>query len=128
MASSVTIDDTEVRALVQDLGRVPGKMLPLVWAATEQAAEALEDDFDGQTAGSWFAGLKGSFTHDMKLGWNLIGAEVGPEIGRGGGSLGDIFFFGGANGGGGTGDLDGAASRVGPKYESALGDVLGDVL
>ena len=40
-----------------------------------------------------------------------------------GGALGNLFFFGGANGGGGTGDLDGPLYDEEPRYLSALSKI-----
>lgn len=56
---------------------------------------------------------------------STLGYEVGPEVGRGAGSLGGIAVEGGANGGGGTVDVDQVLEREAPRIEAAVMVALG---
>ena len=54
--------------------------------------------------------------------------EVGPRKGKPG-SIANIAYFGGANGGGGTvPDPRGALEAEAPRFEKALTDLVGEIL
>ena len=118
------LDLSEVRQLATDLGKVPGRVVPEVEKVTSKGALNIKNDLAAQASGSThFRGMAGSFSYDMKFGLGSIEAEIGPDKGRRGGALGNLFFFGGANGGGGTGDIDGPLKAEEPRYLKALGDI-----
>ena len=127
----VSIEDGggELRRLVTDLGKAPRQVLDGAEKVLERGALNVKNDLNEQASGSrHFHGMAGSVSYDRS--WSLGGLsfEVGPDKGRRGGALGNLFFFGGANGGGGTGDLDGALSREAPKLESAMGQIFRGLL
>lgn len=122
-------DFSEVTKFAADLGKVPARVLPEVDKVTKKGAQNLKAAYTAQAAGSThFKGMAGSISYDSAYGLNSVGYEIGPDKSRRGGALGNIFFLGGANGGGGTGDLDGPLAEEEPRYLSALGDVFGGLL
>lgn len=129
MTDGITIDPSEMRRLVADLGRVSTRIVAKLDPIIKKGAVNLKGDLNEQAASSRsFKGMAGSVTFDARHASGFVGYEVGPDKSRRGGALGNIFFFGGANGGGGTGDLDGALSREEPELVKALGGLLGGVL
>lgn len=128
MADGIDIDMTEMHRLVADLRSAGPAMVAKVDPIMKKGAVNLKDDLNEQAAASSFRGMAGSVTFDSRYGLGLINYEIGPDKSRRGGALGNLFFFGGANGGGGTGDLDGALDREEPRMVKALGDLLGNVL
>ena len=122
-------DDGQLRRLVMDIAEEMRTVPQEVRKVIAEGAANVRDDLNDQAAASrHFKGMAGSVTYDMKGNAYFSEAEIGPDKGRTGGALGNIFFFGGANGGGGTGDLDGALRREGPRLTSAMGDVLRGIL
>lgn len=112
----MNIDDSEFRALIVDLGKVPGKAVAPVDAVVRRAANNLKDEYNDQFAASkHFRGAAGSVTYDSTTSIGRISYEVGPDRDRRGGQLGSIFFLGGSRGGGGTGDLDGPVDAEAPR-------------
>ena len=73
-----------------------------------------------------FRRVAGAVSYD-RIGYftKTLGYEVGPEVGRGAGSLGGIAVEGGANGGGGTVDVDQVLEREAPRIEAAVMIALG---
>lgn len=120
----ISADFSELATLAVDFGKASGKVVPLVDAAVEHAAFNVKRDLRGQALFSpHFKGMAEAMSYDRAYGLHEVGYEVGPDKERRGGALGNIFFFGGANGGGGTGDLDGAAESERPHLVKALADV-----
>lgn len=129
MADGIDIDMTEMHKLVADLSKAGPATVEKVDPIIKSGAAGVEADLNAQAAGSkHFKGMAGSVTSDRAFAFGLVNYEIGPDKSRRGGALGNIFFFGGANGGGGTGDLDGALEREEPKVSKALGDLLGGIL
>lgn len=119
----------DLRRLVVDLGKASRQVFTDAEAALEKGAERVRDALEGQAAASrHFNGVAGSVTFERRAALGGVSFDVGPERGRGGGSLGHIFWLGGANGGGGTGDLDGAVREERSALESAMGDIFRSVL
>lgn len=126
-------DNGQMRRLMNDLGRAAAGIERKVDRVVEKGALNIKNDLEEQIGRSspypeGFRGMKGSVTYDRKRAIGRLGAEIGPDKSRRGGALGNLFFFGGANGGGGTGDLDGAMARELPRFAKAMGDLLGGVL
>lgn len=112
----MNIDDHELRALIVDLGKVPGKAVKPLDAVVEKAALNIKTDLNEQASSSkHFKGIAGAVTYDSTTSIGRISYEVGPDKTRRGGALWNIFLFGGANGGGGTGDLDGPVDAEAPR-------------
>lgn len=126
----VTIDDGgQFRRLALDIAEEMRTVPQEVRKEIVKGAKNVQDDLNGQAAASkHFKGMAGSVTYEMKGNAHFSEAEVGPDKGRTGGALGNIFFFGGANGGGGTGDLDGALRREEPRLTAAVSDIFRSVL
>lgn len=121
---AIEFDASELYKLAADFGHATAKVLPLVDKVVEHAAMNLKKDLVGQaTYSQHFKGMAGSISYDSAYGLGSVGYEVGPDKDRRGGALGNLFFFGGANGGGGTGDLDGAVRTEQPYMIKALEDV-----
>lgn len=126
---SIDLDVSELRTLASDLGKIPGRVVPGVDAVLKRGALAIKDDLNQQFADSQhFKGAAGSVTFDSTTSVGQVSYEVGPDKDRRGGALANIFFFGGANGGGGTGDLDGALDREEPKVVEHLERVVDGLL
>lgn len=100
MADSIDVDTTQLRKLEFDLGKVPGKAVAAVHAATktsaEKVAERMRADAEGSTLYPHFpktisAGMR-SFVG------STIEYEVGPDKNYGRqGALGNILYFGTSN-------------------------------
>ena len=124
---SISMDLSEVNRLVADLGKVESGLLDDVDKVAQRSAENIKKDLNAQAAGSSFRGMAGSVTYDHRWSRGAVEYEIGPDKGRRGGALGNIFFFGTSRGGG-TGDLDGPLREEGPRLEKALGDLITDRL
>lgn len=121
---AIEFDASELHKLAADFGHATAKVLPLVDKVVEHAAMNLKKDLVGQaTYSRHFRGMAGSISYDRAYGLGSVGYEVGPDKDRRGGALGNLFFFGGVHGGGGTGDLDGAVRTEQPYMIKALEDV-----
>lgn len=127
----ITADTSEAHALAVDLDRAATSAIGLtgIVAATEIAARAVKDDYTAQaSASTHFRGMAGSFSYDRHHRLGAVEFEVGPDKSRRGGALGNIFFFGAPNGGGGTGDLDAPLDAAGADMERALSQALDGLL
>ena len=66
-----------------------------------------------------FKGMAGSITYDQQNTRGSIRREVGPDKGRRGGSLGNIYYFGTSRGGG-SGDIYKPIRSEEPRLLSAM--------
>ena len=66
-----------------------------------------------------FKGMAGAITYEHKNTRNLIRREIGPDKGRPGGALGNIYYFGTSRGGG-SGDIEKPLRTEEPRYVSAM--------
>lgn len=124
MADGIEIDVSEVVALAAAFAAAPAKVSKDIRGVLQKGALNIKNDLNSQAAASThFKGMAGSVTYDTRELQRGIEAEIGPDKGRRGGPLGNLFFFGGANGGGGTGDLDAPLRAEEPRFMKALGDV-----
>ena len=127
-------DGGELRRFISDVAAATRGALPKVDAVVKRGAHNVKEDLSEQAAESTHfsskrgRGLETAMSYDSNYRPGVVQYEVGPDKARRGGALGNIFFFGGANGGGGTGDLDGALKREEPRMVKALGDLLGGLL
>lgn len=124
---SVDVDASQVRAMVSEMGKIPGRVEPEVEAVVKRAAVNVKTALRAGAKGSkWFRRIEPSISFDRHAGLGLrtIAYEVGPRVGVAQGSLGGIAYFGGANGGGGTLDLDGPLADEEPKMLSYLAQAL----
>lgn len=125
----VDLDMSEVRALAADLGRVPGRVIPELDATTKRAAQGLKDSLNAALGSSrHFKAASGSVTYDPIARLGSIGYEVGPDKDRRAGALANLAFFGGANGGGGTVDIDGPIDAERDLLSQHVDKILGGLL
>ena len=125
----ISIDAHEVRELAADFTRVPGELSRHAIPVLSRGALNIKNALNQQAADSLhFKGMAGSVTYDTEIRRHSITAEIGPDKDRRGGALGDLFFFGGANGGGGTGDIDAPLREEEPKMVKFLDEAMGELL
>lgn len=109
-------DFSEVAELAVDFGRASARVLPEVDAVVKRGAQGVKDGLVADAERSkHFDVLASAISYDRLYGLNRVGYEVGPDKDRRGGALGNIAYFGGANGGGGTLDLDGPVRAEEPR-------------
>lgn len=110
----------ELRAFAADLGKIASKALPDTDAVLKKGAQNIKDDLVADARGSkHFKGMAGSISYDSMYGIGHAKYEIGPDKGRRGGALGNIYYFGTSRGGG-TGDLEGPLARETPNLEREL--------
>lgn len=121
------IDVSDLHRLEQDLGRVPGRAIPAVDAILKRGAQNVKDDLaDSARRSKHFRRIAETISYDRAAFVGGIAYEIGPDRQRGGAAkLANIAYFGGANGGGGTLDLDGPLEREEPKTLRELGREMG---
>ena len=123
------VDTSELRALAADFGRVASRALPLVDAAVKKGAQKVKEEMAAEAAGSvHFKAMAGAITYDSAYRVGQVAYEIGPDKDRRAGALGNIAYFGGANGGGGTLDIAGPLRREEPHLLRALGEIPGKIL
>jgi hypothetical protein len=129
MSDGFTIDASEVQRLALDLSRAASESLGIVEPVLKHGAQNIKDEMAADAAASQhFSSVAPSISYD-RIGFaSHVGYEIGPEIGRFGGSLGDIAYFGGAHGGGGTLDIDAPLRDEEPRLVQSLARALGDLL
>lgn len=110
-------DTHELTELASDLGRAakPAEVVAVV----RKGATNIKDDLRREAETKHFQFAR-AISFDMV---GAFAAEIGPERGSPG-SIANIAYFGGRNGGGGTvPDPSGALMREAPKFEEALLDL-----
>ena len=123
--ADVSIDMSEVRALEHDMRAVDSRLTRHVIPVVDKAAVNIKADMRAAAAKSRHFRMASSITYDKP---NPYEAEIGPTKG-GAGSLANIAYFGGSNGGGGTiEDPRGAMDREAPKFERALADLAAELV
>ena len=65
-----------------------------------------------------------AISYDSAYRLGQVGYEIGPDKGRRGGALGNIYYFGTSRGGG-SGDIDKPLNSEAPRLEKALGESAG---
>lgn len=93
------MDFSELNDFSQDIGEVSRQLIPNVRKGVEFAAHAAKDEWRSAARGPSGRHAKKyptSIDYEMKLNTNgSIGAEIGPNLGRGQGSLGFLEDGGG---------------------------------
>lgn len=121
---------SELRRFAQDLEKIASKALPEVDSVLKKGAQNIKNDLiDGVKTSKSFSGskkpsLEAGISYDSMYGIGHAKYEIGPEVGRAGGSLGHIYYEGTSRGGG-TGDLEGPLMRETPNLERELNRVVG---
>jgi hypothetical protein len=123
--AGLEIDTSELNQLAVDLGRVPARAIPDVEATLKKGAQNLKESMAAAFEGSQHFRRVGAAVSYERLGFaREIAYEIGPEIGRGAGSLGGIAVDGGANGGGGSVSIDGLLEPEAGALEKYIGQAL----
>jgi hypothetical protein len=113
----------ELRALAENLGRIASKALPDVDAVLKRGAQNVKTEMAADAAGSThFKGMAGSISYESAYGIGKARWIIGPDKGRKGGSLGNIYYFGTSRGGG-TGDIEKPLRSEEPRLQSAIADL-----
>jgi hypothetical protein len=98
----MSVDTSDLDALVRDLGRIPAAMVPKVRGVVSKAAlntkNAMRKDAQGS---AHFKQIAATIGYDLKVRGDVIEAEIGPS-GGGAASLAGIAYFGTSRPGGGT--------------------------
>ena len=129
MADRFTIDTSELNKLSTDLGRIPAKAVPDVESVLKKGADVLKTNMAAEFAKSpHFKRVGAAVSYERRGFATEIAYEIGPEIGRGAGSLGGIAVDGGANGGGGSVNVDQLLEPEAAVIEKHLRDVLDGLL
>ncbi|GMA26197.1 hypothetical protein GCM10025864_39560 [Luteimicrobium album] len=128
MPDGISIDTSALRTLATDLGKIPGKAEPGLEVVMKRAAQNIKTDMQAEFRKSThFRGVAGHVSYDRTGFLGSVGYEIGPEVG-GAGSLAGIAVNGGANGGGGTVDIDHVLEREAPNIEREVGKILDRLL
>ena len=124
---SFHVDTSELHRVAANMGKIASGLLPDVDAVVKRGAQNIKDEMVAEAKASrHFKGMAGSISYDSKYGVGSVGYEIGPDKGRRGGALGNIYYFGTSRGGG-SGDLEGPMNREAPELAKHLGDLLGDL-
>jgi len=118
--------DSELKRLTVDLGKVSGRAVPEVRKVVKRGAQNIKQDWAKGWQGHRHApALHRAVSYDIERGG--LGAEIGPDKGRGSGALGNIYEFGTPRNApmpaGGP-----ALTKETPKFEQALADCLRQLL
>lgn len=131
MPDGFTIDTSEARTLAVDLGRIPARAIPDAEAVLKKGAEELKKgmtaEFEKSNSFTTKSGRAPRISYDRSGFAREIAYEVGPEM-HGHGALAHIAVDGGANGGGGSVDIDSLLEPEAKQVEKFLGDVLEGLL
>ena len=123
---NVEIDASELREFSTELGKVPTKVVIGVRPAVVKAGVNMKNQLREEMDRSKHFRASRSIDFDVSDGG--LAVEVGPSKGKPG-SIANIAYFGGVNGGGGTvPDPRGALDAEAPRFEKALTDLVGEIL
>ena len=126
---SVSVGSADLTSLIAALAKAPDEATDAARGVLQKGALNVKRALNQQAANSpHFRGMAGSVTYDMEIRRHSITAEIGPDKDRRGGALGNLFFFGGANGGGGTGDLDAPLREEEPRMVKFLDEAMEKLL
>ena len=110
----------EVRRLAQNLGRIAGSAVDDVDAVLKRGVNNIKAEMVADVSASeHFKGMAGSISYESRYSPGVARWVVGPDKGRRGGALGNIYYFGTSRGGG-SGDIDKPLRSEEPRTISAL--------
>lgn len=110
----------ELRQFAIAVGRIADGAYDDVEGVIEKGALNVKSEMIADVSASrHFKGMAGSITYDPKNAAGVIRREVGPDKGRRGGALGNIYYFGTSRGGG-TGDIEKPLNSEEPRLMSAM--------
>lgn len=126
------LDTSETQGLIDAVKSFPDKVRDESETILVKGAVQMKKNLKDNARGSkYFKQFAKKITYDKKRKAAGVEIEIGPEndkqIGKGGGPGAAIAYFGGANGGGGTLDLDEPVEReldAIDGYMKKLGDLL----
>lgn len=122
--SDFSIDVSEVTGFADRFGRVIPSVARELDGVVKKGAQNVKTEMVADASASpHFKGMAGSITYDQ-LGPAQY--EVGPDKGRRGGALGNIYYFGTSRGGG-SGDIDKPVNSETPRFEQALSELIEDL-
>lgn len=118
-------DVSEIRKLEQDLGRIPGRMVPPMIAAVTKSAKSVQDAMRAEAGGhAHFPHFPSSITSEVKVKAGLIQGEVGPDKALTQGALGNILYFGTSKNAPVL-NINAGIDREAPAFEKAVTDAAG---
>lgn len=127
MTDGIRVDDSQVRRLSQELGRVPARTIPAVDAVMKKAADNVKKTMAADASGHpRFRAFPRSISYDRKLGTG-IEYEIGPDKDRTQGALGNILYYGTSNNPPVL-DVEVGIRDEAPRLEKNLGDVAAGLL
>ena len=110
----------ELRQLAQNLGKIAGSAVSDVDAVLEKGMQNIKTEMVADVSGSeHFKGMAGSINYESHYRPSVVRYVGGPDKGRRGGALGNIYYFGTSRGGG-SGDIDKPLRSEEPRTVSAL--------
>lgn len=129
MANDVTVDTSQLLHFAVDLRKVAASALPRVDEVTKRAIQNITTEMKAEAEASrHFRGIGRTIDYERAYGIGEVSYEGGPNRANGGQApLAGVAYVGGANGGGGSLDLDGPLEREAPRFMKALDDLLGDL-
>lgn len=130
--SSFDLDTSEIRALAADMTKVPDVLAKDVRGVVMKGAVNIKKQQQAAARKSkHFKGFASAISFDMHggmlFGTAVIEAEIGPVKGKPG-SLANIAYFGTSRGGGTVEDPQVALDDEAPKFNSALENLMGNLL
>ena len=122
-----TIDTSEVDRLAADLGSAAAGAIPQVEAAMKHGAQNIKTGMQSAFSQSrHFGQVARDVSYDrIGFGSATLGYEIGPTPDGDAGSRGGLAVEGGANGGGGTVDVQPALDAEAPRLEAEIQIALG---
>lgn len=128
MADGFTIDTTDLNRLAVDLGNAPVRATGQVEQILRRGATNLKGQVRRRFEESLSFGVVGRHVDYDRIGFaGSFGYEIGPTVG-GAGSLAGIAVDGGANGGGGTVQIDDLLPAEAEAVERFIGQALENLL
>lgn len=110
----------ELRQFAIAIGRIADGAYGDVEGVIDKGALNVKTEMIADVSASrHFKGMAGAITYDPANTSGVIRREVGPDKGRRGGALGNIYYFGTSRGGG-TGDIDKPLNTEEPRLLSAM--------
>ena len=110
----------ELRQFAIAVGRIADGAYDEVDAVMTRGAVNVKKEMNTDVSRSpHFHGMAGSVTYDHENSRNVIRRVVGPDKGRRGGALGNVYYFGTSRGGG-SGDIDKPLRSEEPRLLSAM--------
>ena len=110
----------ELRRLATNLGHVAGSAVKDVDEVLKKGAQNIKTEMQADASGSrHFKAMAGSISYDSRYLPGRVRYVVGPDKGRRGGALGNVYYFGTSRGGG-SGDIDKPLRSEEPRTMSAL--------